>query len=225
MKVDVIIPVLDLEKYIRESINSVLEQKFIHKIYIIDAGCSDNSISIVKQIESNKVNIIQNNGKLNASKARNVGVKLSNAKFISFLDGDDFWLNNKIEMQLSYLEANFNNICFSEVEQFYSEELNEEERKKIKVDTEPSSSPHVGTMLCSRETFNLVGLFDESLKYGEFIDWFIRAKNKKIDYKVLNKTFMKRRIHQTNTGRVRKNDRIDLVKILKKSIIDKKIKK
>lgn len=221
MKIDVIIPVLNLEKYIKQAIESVLVQKFIHKVHIVDAGCKDQTISIVEGINSSQIDIIRDNGKLNASQARNVGILASKASHISFLDGDDFWLSDKIEEQLSYLKENPDNISFSKVEQFHSEDLSEIDIKKIKIHSKLSSAPHVGTMICSRKTFDTVGLFDESLNYGEFIDWFIKAKNKKIGYNVINKVFMKRRIHETNTGRIRKKDRIDLIKILKRSISEK----
>ena len=97
--ISVIIPTYNSEKYIVNCIQSVLCQTDKNfEIIIIDNNSIDRTIEKVKQFNSKKIFIyyIKNNG--NISKSRNLGINQSNGKWIAFLDSDDSWYNNKIEI-------------------------------------------------------------------------------------------------------------------------------
>lgn len=97
--VTAIIPVYNGEKYLKEAIESVLNQTVLpDELVIIDDGSIDGSLDIIKQIKcSIPIKIIsqQNAGQ---SSARNNGVKNSKTNYIAFLDQDDFWYKNHIEV-------------------------------------------------------------------------------------------------------------------------------
>lgn len=95
-KVSVIIPVYNAEKYIKDCIDSVINQTFndIEIICINDAS-TDDSLKILKEYESNNKNLtIISQKKLGVSAARNTGIKLAKSAFILFVDSDDI-LNKK----------------------------------------------------------------------------------------------------------------------------------
>ena len=90
MKITLIVPVYNVEKYVKQCIESLCNQTIKDiEIIVIDDGSTDNSINKVKEIKDNRIKIIsKENGGL--SSARNVGIKHANGKYIAFIDSDDF---------------------------------------------------------------------------------------------------------------------------------------
>ena len=90
----VVIPVFNVEKYLPECLDSVLNQKYENiEIIAIDDGSTDNSLNILKKYAKENSNITvlsqENSG---PSVARNKGVKYAKGKYVHFLDADDFIL-------------------------------------------------------------------------------------------------------------------------------------
>ena len=103
MKVSVITPMYNCEKFISETIESVLNQTYTNwEMIIIDDCSTDKSKQIVKQyIERDKrIRLIALNENSGAAVARNKGIEVSSGRFIAFLDGDDLWEPNKLEKQI-----------------------------------------------------------------------------------------------------------------------------
>ena len=93
MKVSVITPMYNCEKFISETIESVLNQTYTNwEMIIIDDCSTDKSKQIVKQyIERDKrIRLIALNENSGAAVARNKGIEVSSGRFIAFLDGDDY---------------------------------------------------------------------------------------------------------------------------------------
>lgn len=91
--ISVIIPVYNVEKYLRQCVDSVLTQNYKNiEIILVDDGSTDSSPLICDQLKENSDRIItihKQNGGL--SDARNEGIKAARGNYILFLDGDDFW--------------------------------------------------------------------------------------------------------------------------------------
>lgn len=104
--VSVIMPAYNVEKFIQQSIDSVMAQTFTSwELIVIDDGSTDNTVAVVKSNQDKNANIFliqQKNKKQGA--ARNAGLKIARGKFIAFLDSDDMWMPNKLEVQLRYAE-------------------------------------------------------------------------------------------------------------------------
>lgn len=90
--ISIIIPVYNVEKYLIECVNSVIEQTYKNiEIILVDDGSSDNSGVICDQLEKEDNRIIvvhKENGGL--SDARNAGIKIAQGEYISFIDSDDY---------------------------------------------------------------------------------------------------------------------------------------
>ena len=102
--VSIIIPVYNIEKYIKKCIISVLEQTYKNlEIIIVNDETPDESINIIKSLLDYRCKIInKKNGGL--SSARNYGLEHANGDYVFFLDGDD-WINpNAIELLVNYIE-------------------------------------------------------------------------------------------------------------------------
>lgn len=91
-KISLVIPVYNSEKFLRRTLNSVLNQTFKDiEVIIINDGSTDNSINIIKEYieKHNNFYLIDQENKGQGA-ARNVGVKRSKGEYITFLDSDDF---------------------------------------------------------------------------------------------------------------------------------------
>lgn len=91
-EISVIIPVYNVENYLEKCLQSILEQSFNdYEIIIINDGSTDNTGQILNIWETEHKNICvkncQNGG---VSKARNIGINISDGKFLVFVDGDDY---------------------------------------------------------------------------------------------------------------------------------------
>ena len=99
MKVSVITPMYNCEKFISETIESVINQTYTNwEMIIIDDCSTDKSKEIAKQyIERDKrIRLIELKENSGAAVARNKGIEVSSGRFIAFLDGDDLWESNKL---------------------------------------------------------------------------------------------------------------------------------
>ncbi|WP_244834814.1 glycosyltransferase family 2 protein [Clostridium sp. BJN0001] len=107
-KVSVIMPVFNAEKYLEESIKSVLNQTYKNfEFIIINDGSTDSSLSIINKFKSmdNRIRVIdqKNNGIVYSL---NKGISTAKGKYIARMDADDISLPNRIKNQVKYMETN-----------------------------------------------------------------------------------------------------------------------
>ena len=101
-KVSIIIPIYNNEKYLMESIDSVLNQTFQDfEIISINDGSTDNSLKILEEYakKDSRIKIVTQENK-GAGSARNEGLKLAKGEYLAFLDGDDFYNLDFLEKML-----------------------------------------------------------------------------------------------------------------------------
>lgn len=109
--VSIIIIFLNEEKFIEEAIQSVFEQSYKNwELILVDDGSSDKSVDIAKHYTkhySKKVKYLEHPGheNLGMSASRNLGILNSKGNYITFLDGDDVWLPEKLEQQVHILNS------------------------------------------------------------------------------------------------------------------------
>lgn len=104
--ISVIIPVFNSEKTIKTTIASVLNQTFDDlELIVIDDGSKDSTLSVVSNIKDPRLKVFsyENAGVANS---RNRGFSHASGEFISFLDADDLWTPDKLELQLKALQEN-----------------------------------------------------------------------------------------------------------------------
>lgn len=103
--ISVIIPTYNRESTIKRSIESVVSQTYpVLEILIVDDGSTDETIAVIeKEYAGRNIKIIRQNHK-GAQAARNAGIKAARGKYIAFLDSDDEWLPEKLELQVEALK-------------------------------------------------------------------------------------------------------------------------
>ncbi|QES89195.1 glycosyltransferase family 2 protein [Rhizosphaericola mali] len=106
-KVSVLIPVFNGEKFILESLNSILNQTFQDfEIIIIDDYSTDNTISIINSINDNRIKLFKNSENLKIIRTLNKGILHCNGTYIVRMDADDISLPNRIESQVAFMDKN-----------------------------------------------------------------------------------------------------------------------
>lgn len=106
-KISVVMAAYNEEKFLKESIESILNQTFKDFELIIINDCStDNSLEIMKSYNDKRIRIIDNQKNVGFLKSRNKALKIARGKYIAILDGDDISLPNRFKIQFNYLENN-----------------------------------------------------------------------------------------------------------------------
>ena len=192
--VTAIIPVYNGEKFLTRSINNILNQQYQPlEIIIIDDGSTDNTANIAKQYPDIIYHYQENAG---PSAARNRGIKLAKGNVIAFLDVDDLWSDDKLAIQLQCLKENPD----VEIVQGLIQKV-----KYLELETGEILSSHyyepyqyilLGSSIYRSSIFEKVGLFDESMMYGEDVDWYIRAWENNIVKKVIPETTLFYHLHK-----------------------------
>lgn len=116
MFLSVIIPYFNDAENIKEAVLSALGQTYKNiEIIIVDDENTINSKKILNKIKNidDKIKIIRNKKNLGVSAARNRGIKYAKGDLIAFLDSDDLWKKNKINLQLKFIKKYNADICYT----------------------------------------------------------------------------------------------------------------
>lgn len=219
-KISVILSVYNGQNYVREAIDTVLTQDYPNvELVVVNDGSTDHTAQIIEAYADRLLLITQVNKGLGAG--RNAGVQASNGDYLSFIDHDDCWEPCKLTRQMELIASSSEDpLVFTNVRQFICPTLTEEESLRLRVPDESMPGFIAGTLLLSRSRFNEVGGFFEINQVGEFVDWYLRAQEKKLPIQMMDDVLLHRRIHKTNMGRqAEAYDRQAYLRILKASLV------
>jgi glycosyltransferase involved in cell wall biosynthesis len=205
-KISVIIAVYNGENYLEEALDAAIKQNYPHKeIIVVNDGSNDRTQNIIQKFGKAILPITQNNQGIGS--ARNRGIFAASGDYFSFLDHDDLWTQDKLSLQMEAMKTGDEDdpLIFSHVQQFICPSLTDCERSQISVDTLLLPGYIAGTLLISKKRFHQVGLFSQKKEVGEFIDWYLRAKEANLPMKMLPHLSLLRRVHKNNMGRNREN--------------------
>ena len=216
--ISVAIPVYNCERYLAEAIGSALAQTCTPgEIIVVDDGSEDRSAAIVKRFGPPVRYVFQSH--CGASAARNRGAKLARGEFLSFLDADDLWAQNKLKLQMACFEEDpVLDLVNGHVEEFISPELDEDAKRRIRCPGGVLRAPGPATMLIRREAFFRVGLFDTGRSIGESIDWYAKATDLGLRSVMLPEVVVRRRLHRDNVSYLDGESRREYLRVVRESL-------
>ena len=104
--VSVIIPTYNRQQLVQRAIRSVLSQTFSDfEILVVDDGSTDNTAVVIQAFEDPRIVYLNQNHSGLPAVARNTGIKHATGDYIAFLDSDDLWLPEKLDLQIAFMTA------------------------------------------------------------------------------------------------------------------------
>ncbi|MBU1046181.1 glycosyltransferase [Patescibacteria group bacterium] len=106
-KITVLMPVFNGEKYLKEAIESVLNQTFTNfEFLIINDGSTDSTEKIIKSYSDSRIKLINNKKNIGVIRSLNKGLSLSKGEYIARMDADDISLPKRLEIQVEFMDKN-----------------------------------------------------------------------------------------------------------------------
>jgi len=180
MKISVVIPAYNAERYIRTAIESCLSQTYAPvEIVVVDDGSTDGTAAVAESFAS-PVRVVRLPQNMGLSTARNRGVQASTGDWVAFLDADDWFFPEKLERQrrcalenrqAALIYAGFRIIAIDGTERdgrfFSPSELLPMLRYRNRL--------NVSSVMMRRYEFNAIGGFDPKLQAAEDWDLWLRV--------------------------------------------------
>ena len=202
--VSVIIHTYNNEKFIVETVESVLNQTYKdYEIIIVDDGSVDGTRdALIPYMQKIRYHYKENGG---IASAKNAGICLSQTEFVAFLDHDDLWVPDKLQLQME---------CFNEnlqVGLVYSKYTSFRDGKELRTKPEKGYSGWIfkellsksfiqtSTVVVKRECLDAVGPYDETFSLGDEYDMFLRIAQK-FQCGFVDKGLTRYRVHDTNAS-------------------------
>lgn len=206
MKISVIIPVYNHERYVASSILSVLNQNYSDvELLVINDGSSDGSHNTIINMESLDRFKYINKDNEGLSKTLQLGVSLSTGEYIAILASDDEWLPNKLSIQVAHMEKNPDCVaCCAKVNNIDEHGIVTEMSAGCKIERLSfedimlnGASIPPATILIRKDSLKN-HFFDPSLKVEDLFLWLSLTENGGY-LDILPQILANYRIHSTNT--------------------------
>jgi len=216
--VSVIAPAFDAEPYLAEALESALAQTAPpHEVVVVDDGSTDRTAEVAARFAPRVVCVSQENQ--GSGPARNRGVALATGDFFAFLDADDVWEPEKLELQLAAFAADPGlELVFGHVREFVSPDLDPAAAARVSPRTEPTPGHLVGTMIARRGAFARVGPFPSDRLVSETLDWLLRARELNVREATIPECVVRRRLHAGNHWLRNQQQKHELAVTLKASL-------
>ena len=197
--VSVIMPVRNGSNYIKEALESLLNQDFPIEIILVDDGSSDNTAEIAGEYGCV---VISHDVPKGPVVAKNTGLTVAKGDYILFMDHDDKMRDGALKALLkAFDQAPDAYAVQAMVKDFKSPDC---ESGALTIRPEPYYGLFTGAILIRRKAFDIIGPFPTDHSAGEIIDWSDRMREHGLEVKKTDLVSADRRVHQSNFGRTRR---------------------
>ena len=209
-EVAVIIPTYNRARLLPRAVRSVLRQTFQDfEIVIVDDASPAGSPLGIEDLKDPRIRVLRHQQNRGVAAARNTGIVHSCSRYVAFLDDDDEWHAHKLQTQIDRLRNRPHNVAglyagFSKIDELSGKQLSRwipDQRGDLlqricleNVIGTPS------TVLLRRDCLEAIGLFDESIRYGEEYDLWIRICHK-YEMEAIPETLVNYYRHSTNASK------------------------
>lgn len=212
MELTVITPVYQGEKFLKETINSVLSQSFKDFEYlVIDDGSSDKSNEVISSIYDLRINYIKQSPNKGKSNTLNTALAMVKTPLVSFLDQDDVLCDGSLEKRVNFMKSN------PEIDLIYGDyyfmdknskvygmrRVKEYENNKKLFKATLTRGPFMfSTTMLKKSLIDKYGGFDESYKVAEDLEFFLKASSNGTKIVSLKEPVIKYRCHHANFSKI-----------------------
>jgi glycosyltransferase involved in cell wall biosynthesis len=187
-KVSVIIPTYNRSESLPRALTSVLHQTFQDlEIVVVDDASTDDTARVVQSFGDGRIRYIRHDTNKKEAETRNTGVRNSRGDYIAFIDDDDEWLPEKLELQVNLLDSSPPIVGavytgFVRIDSATGKPLSEWiSTKRGNIFHDMLSQNWVGTpstVVLKRACFDAAGLFDPTIVFGPDYDMWLRISQK-----------------------------------------------
>ncbi|MFB9278684.1 glycosyltransferase family 2 protein [Cohnella cellulosilytica] len=205
MKLSIIMPLYNAGDYLEEAVESIRNQTWNgeREIIIVDDHSEDHSLALAQRC-GDLVISVEHGG---AAKARNVGLQMASGNYIFFMDADDVLSPDALEHLFAAMKEDADcEVVYGKATDFVSPELSDEQQRRLKVREAGYGGVLPGCALIKKSVFERSGYFDENLSSGETVAWMMKLKETGAAVREINQITLKRRLHMTNTGRLKREE-------------------
>ncbi len=207
-EVSIIIPTYNRSQKVVRAVESVLDQSFRDfEIIVVDDGSTDDTCQSLAKFGSS-ITYIRCPLNRGVSAARNAGVRTASAPWIAFLDSDDYWLREKLGVQMEFLRRNPEWVACQTEEIWIRRGRRVNPRRKHKKASGDIFNRSLAlclvspsSVVVSRELFDEVGLFDETLQAAEDYDLWLRISCRYPVYLIERELVVKEGGHEDQLSR------------------------
>lgn len=215
--VSVIVPVFNGARFIEEALNSVVAQGHDRiEVIVIDDASTDDSVNLLRpRRDISLIELPVNSG---PSVARNRGLDHASGDFIAFIDSDDIWMDNKLQLQLDWFRSRPESTFVTGFQQAFIEPGCRPPLWAQKMAAKPMLGGVPSGWLIRREAFERVGRFDPTYRHAEDIDWMARAARAGVALDCIEHVIFRKRIHDENLTLDREPSDAGLFRALRASV-------
>lgn len=221
MRISVVMVVKNGEDYLPDAIESVLNQTLLpDEIIVVDGHSTDATPQIAQSYSP--VTFIKQSGR-GLANARNCGIDDATGELVAFLDSDDIWIREKLQIQAELFNTRPDiQYAYSKLKLFlenghhlrngYNREMIENELK--------GRTP--GTLMVKKSLFDKIGKFDPRYTIACDLEWFTRAADYNIPSAFISQSLLLKRLHSNNLSADADTNRREVFIALRESLERKK---
>ncbi len=216
-RISVVMAVFNGEEFLSDALASIAAQSFSdYEIIAVDDGSTDRSRML---LESSPRLVYIHQANQGVALARNAALEAARGEFIAFLDQDDCWVENKLKIQVEFLDAH-PHVEFT----LGGQRLFLEDGLAAPPWLQPSllegnhAGFHLGTALMRRSVLERVGPFDSQYRIGSDTDWFFRAKDSGARFEILPDVLLNKRVHASNESSQAQQSCDELLHLVRRSL-------
>ena len=204
LPISVVIPVFNRAALLPETFASLVAQSSPpDEVLLVDNGSTDDSARVAQVLAAGApfdTRVLTHTVARGIAPARNHGIAAARHPWIALLDSDDLWAPDKLESQRAALAARPGALyATTGFEEFFCPGYTPRPGEQLKATAGVLS----GSLVAHRTLFATFGLFDESLRVGEFIEWMSRVRAAAVPGIHLDRPLLRRRVHGANSVRDR----------------------
>jgi glycosyltransferase involved in cell wall biosynthesis len=188
------------------------------EVIVADDGSTDATLEVVRRYADVKIVTQPDRG---PAATRNLGLRRATGELVAFLDADDLWHRDKLSRQYRcFADDPALEYCVSHARMFWTAGL---DRERDRLADHPRTRALPGyattTLLARRSLFDRIGVFDEGLRFGDAVEWFLRASESDVKMKLLEEVLTYHRMHESNlTRRLSRESREEFLAIVRRML-------